>query len=81
MALRIAAAVGIMMVALNASVRSQVLDFGKTEYLSMLQRVTVPMAKVRVRSVLRLKQKPADLTILAKRNNGVFAAEYDLQEN
>ena len=28
-----------------------------------------------------IKQKPADLTILAKRNNGVFAAEYYLQEN
>ena len=34
MALRIAVAVGIMMVALNASVRSQALDFGQAEFLS-----------------------------------------------
>ena len=34
MALRIALAVGIVIIALNASVRSQDLDFGKTEFLS-----------------------------------------------
>ena len=76
MAVRIASAVGIMMIALNASVRSQALDFGKTEFLSKC--ADVPRCR-RQRSgsasVLRYKQKPANLTILAKRNNGVFAAD------
>jgi mono/diheme cytochrome c family protein len=34
MAVRVVSAVGIVIIALNASARSQDLDFGKTEYLS-----------------------------------------------
>ena len=74
MALRIAAAVGIMMVALNASVRSQVLDFGQTEYLSKCATCHGADGKGAGPVSATPKQKPADLTILAKRNNGVFAA-------
>ena len=75
MALRIAAAVGIMMVALNASVRSQALDFGQTEYLSKCATCHGADGKGAGPVSATPKQKPADLTILAKRNNGVFAAD------
>ena len=74
MALRIAVAVGIVMVALNASVRSQALDFGQTEYLSKCAACHGADGKGAGGLSATIKPKPADLTILAKRNNGVFAA-------
>ena len=74
MALRSAVAVGIMMVALNASVRSQALDFGQTEYLSKCATCHGADGKGAGPLSATIKPKPADLTILAKRDNGVFAA-------
>jgi hypothetical protein len=74
MALRIAVAVGIVMVALNASVRSQALDFGQTEYLSKCAACHGADGKGAGPLSAAIKPKPTDLTTLAKRNNGVFAA-------
>jgi hypothetical protein len=74
MALRIAVTVGLMMVALNASVRSQDLDFGQTEYLSKCAASHGADGKGAGSLSATIKPKPADLTILAKRNNGAFAA-------
>jgi hypothetical protein len=74
MALRIVVAVGIMMVALDASVRSRDLDFGQTEYLSKCAACHGADGKGAGPLSATIKPKPADLTILAKRNNGDFAA-------
>ena len=74
MALRIAVAVGIMMIALNASVRSRDLDFGQTEYLSKCAMCHGADGKGAGPLSATIKPKPADLTILAKRTNGDFAA-------
>jgi Cytochrome c len=75
MAFRIAVAVGITMVALNASVRSQDLDFGKTEFLSKCAECHGADGKGAGPLSATIKPKPANLTILAKRNNDVFAAD------
>ncbi len=75
MAFRIAVAVGITMVASNASVRSQDLDFGKTEFLSKCGECHGADGKGAGPLSDTIKPKPANLTILAKRNNDVFAAD------
>ena len=75
MALRIASAVGIVIIALNASARSQALDFGKTEFLSKCAECHGADGKGTGPRSADMKKKPANLTILAKRNNGVFAAD------
>jgi hypothetical protein len=74
MAFRIAIAVGIMMIALHASVRSQDLDFGQAEFLSKCAACHGADGKGAGPLSATIKPKPPDLTILAKRNNGVFAA-------
>jgi len=74
MALRIASAVAIVIIALNASAWSQALDFGKTEFLSKCAECHGADGKGKGPRRANMKKKPADLTILAKRNNGVFAA-------
>jgi len=75
MALRVAAAVSIMMIALNASVRSQDLDFGQAEFLSKCAPCHGPDGKGAGPVSATMKPMPADLTVLAKRNNGIFAAD------
>ena len=75
MALRIATAVGITIIALNTSARSQDLDFGQTEFLSKCAECHGADGKGAGPRSADMKRKPADLTVLAKRNNGVFAAE------
>ena len=75
MAVRIVSAVGIMIIALNASARSQDLDFGKTEFLSKCAECHGADGKGTGQRSADMKKKPANLTILAKRNNGVFAAD------
>jgi len=74
MARRVASAVGIVIIALNASARSQALDFGKTEFLSKCAECHGADGKGKGPRRAN-KKKPADLTILAKRNNGLFAAD------
>ena len=75
MALRIASAVAIVIIALNASAWSQALDFGKTEFLSKCAECHGADGKGKGPRRANMKKKPADLTILAKRNNGFFAAD------
>ena len=75
MALRIVSAVGIVIIALNAPAWSQALDFGKTEFLSKCAECHGADGKGTGPRRANMKKKPADLTILAKRNNGFFAAD------
>jgi Cytochrome c len=75
MAFRIASVVPIAIIALNASVWSQDLDFGKTEFLSKCAECHGADGKGAGPRSAEMKKKPADLTILAKNNNGVFAAD------
>ena len=75
MGLRIASAVGIVITALNASARLQDLDFGKTEFLSKCAECHGADGKGTGPRSADMKKKSANLTILAKRNNGVFAAD------
>ena len=75
MAVRVVSAVGIVIIALNASARSQDLDFGKTEYLSKCAECHGADGKGTGPRSADMKKRPANLTILAKRNNGVFAAD------
>ena len=75
MALRTASSVGIVIIALNAAARSQALDFGKTEFLSKCAECHGADGKGTGPRSADMKKKPANLTILAKRNNGVFAAD------
>ena len=75
MVLRVVSAVGIVIIALNASARSQDLDFGKMEFLSKCAECHGADGKGTGPRSADMKKKPADLTILAKRNNGVFAAD------
>ena len=75
MALRIASSVGIVIIALNAAARSQALDFGKTEFLSKCAECHGADGKGTGPRGADMKKKPADLTILAKANNGVFVTD------
>jgi hypothetical protein len=75
MALRIASAVGVMIIALNASARSQDFDFGEAEFLSKCAECHGADGKGAGARSAAMKPKPADLTMLAKNNNGVFAAD------
>ena len=75
MAVRIVSAVGIVIIALNTSARSRDLDFGKTEFLSKCAECHGADGKGTGPRSTDMKKKPANLTILAKRNNGVFAAD------
>jgi hypothetical protein len=75
MAVRIVSAVGIVIIALNASARSQDVDFGKTEFLSKCAECHGADGKGTGQRSADMKKKPANLTVLAKRNNGVFATD------
>ena len=73
MLLRTAAAHCLMVIALGSAVWSQGLDTGRTEFLSKCApchgadgRGTGPLGA-------NFKVKPADLTMIAKRNHGVFS--------
>jgi len=75
MAPRIAPAIGIMIIALNASARSQDLDFGKMEFLSKCAECHGAHGKGNGPHSAKMKPKPTDLTIIAKRNNGAFSPD------
>ena len=75
MAPRNTPAIGIMIIALNASARSQDLDFGKTEFLSKCAECHGADGKGNGPHSAKMKPKPTDLTIIAKRNNGAFSPD------
>ena len=61
-----------MIGAFNASGWTQDLDTGKLEFLSNCAPCHGPDAKGNGPDSVKLQTKPADLTTLAKKNNGVF---------
>ena len=61
--------------AFTASVRAQDLDKGRAEYLSSCAACHGADGKGKGPMSSRLKAKPANLTILAKRNKGVFSPD------
>jgi mono/diheme cytochrome c family protein len=67
MAVRVVSAVGLVIIALNASARSQALDFGKTEFSSKCAECHGADGKGTGPRSADMKKKPANLTILAKK--------------
>ena len=60
--------------AANALVQAQDLDNGRTEFLSKCAECHGADGKGASPTTSKLKRKPADLTALARNNNGVFSA-------
>lgn len=60
--------------AANASVQAQDLDNGRTEFMSKCAECHGADGKGAGPATSKLKRKPADLTALARNNNGVFSA-------
>ena len=60
--------------AANALVQAQDLDSGRTEFLSKCAECHGADGKGANPTTSKLKRKPADLTALARNNNGVFSA-------
>ena len=60
--------------ATNALVQAQDLDNGRTEFLSKCAECHGADGKGASPTTSKLKRKPADLTALARNNNGVFSA-------
>ena len=60
--------------ATNALVQAQDLDNGRTEFLSKCAECHGADGKGASPMTGKLKRKPADLTALARNNNGVFSA-------
>ena len=61
--------------ATNVPVRAQDLEKGRTEFLSNCAGCHGADAKGTGLMTSKLKRKPADLTVLARNNNGVFQAD------
>lgn len=74
MALRILAAIGLL-IALSASAGSQDLDLGRTEFLSKCAMCHGADGRGAGPLSTKLKVQPANLTMIAKNNHGVFSPE------
>jgi mono/diheme cytochrome c family protein len=61
-----------VIIAFNASGWAEDLDTGKTEFLSNCAPCHGPDAKGNGPVGVKIQTKPADLTTIAKKNNGVF---------
>jgi mono/diheme cytochrome c family protein len=69
-----AVAIAAMLSATNTLLQAQDLDKGRTEFLSKCAECHGADGKGEGPMSGKLKRKPADLTALAKNNNGVFSA-------
>ena len=69
-----AVAIAAILSAANTPLQAQDLDKGRTEFLSKCAECHGADGKGAGPTSSKLKRKPADLTALAKNNNGVFSA-------
>jgi len=73
MGFRATTALSVLMIALNTSAWSQDIDTGRTGFLSNCAECHGADGKGNGPLSAKMKTRPADLTIIAKRNNGMFS--------
>jgi len=75
MGFRATTALSVLMIALNTSAWSQDIDTGRTGFLSNCAECHGADGKGNGPLSAKMKTRPADLTIIAKRNNGMFSSD------